>query len=134
MKKVLVDSSVWVAFFRGQETPETDILDYLLEEGLVCTTGLIMAEIIPSARTVKEFRLLQEHFQALPCLGDPPSMWPNIIEWQYKLKRKGIHGIGIADLIVAIVANEHDSAILTSDKHFKLAEQVMGLELVRSKE
>ncbi len=42
---VLVDSSVWIDYFRG--TGEE--LDYLIEEAVVATNELILAELVPLA-------------------------------------------------------------------------------------
>jgi predicted nucleic acid-binding protein len=40
---VLVDSSVWIAFFRG--TSDIPPLDWLIEEGLTVTNDIILAEL-----------------------------------------------------------------------------------------
>ena len=43
--KVLVDSSVWVAYFRGDG--DLRRMDWLIEEGLLVTNDLILAELVP---------------------------------------------------------------------------------------
>jgi len=128
--EVLVDSSVWVDFFKGNNLPATDVLDYLLKQNLVCTTGLIMAEIIPSTPSRKEFDKLREYFQALPYLHEPDDIWNSIIDWQFKLKSQGIHGVQIADFIIAATAKKNKRKILTRDKHFKLIAPVLKIELL----
>ena len=42
---ILVDSSVWIDYFRGGKNSE--ILDQFIEENLICINDLILAEIIP---------------------------------------------------------------------------------------
>jgi hypothetical protein len=132
VNEILVDSSVWIDFFRGKNFPETEALDYLLEENLVCTTGLIMAEIIPSAPTKSEFDKLRQYFQALPYLSEPDDMWNRIIDWRFRLKRSGVSGIQIADFIIAAIAKEHERAILTRDKHFGLIAPILKIKLLRT--
>lgn len=127
---VLVDSSVWVDFFHGRQTPEAETLDELLQEELVCTCRLIMAEIIPGANTEKEFHLLKDYFNALPLLEDPPEFWEQVLDWRFNLKREGVDGIAIADLMIAVLAREHECPLLTRDRHFRLMRPIMGLELV----
>lgn len=43
---ILVDSSVWVDYFRGTGL-SSDHLDLLIEENLVVTNDLILAELLP---------------------------------------------------------------------------------------
>jgi predicted nucleic acid-binding protein len=70
---VLVDSSIWVAYFRGISDLPT--LDWLIEEGLVVTNDIILAELTPALLVAqhamqnalalfsldKRFRLLSKH-------------------------------------------------------------------------
>jgi len=47
---VLVDTSVWIAFFREGSSSAARHLDVLLEEGEACICGLIEAELLPGLR------------------------------------------------------------------------------------
>jgi len=109
---ILVDTSVWLEFFRVKDSPYGETLDRLLEEERVCTTNLIKAEIIPGARTPKQFRELKDYFDALPLAREPASLWEEITEVQFRLNRRGINGISIPDLIIAIVAKANGKVIL----------------------
>lgn len=131
MSEVLVDSSVWIDYFRGTSSQEAAILDELLAEELVCLTGLIKAKIIPSAKTSKEAALISESFAALPLLSDPEDMWETIVDWRIVLRKKGISGISIADLIIAAVGYAHDKLILARDRHFELMKEELGISLFR---
>ena len=129
MSLVLVDTSAWIDFFRDDSSPYGVVVDALLQEGLVCTIGLVKAEILPGARTKKEFNLLKEYFNALPFLADSADMWDKVISGQCKLKQKGINGIGIPDLIVAITAMAHDVEVFSRDRHFVSIHEIIGLKL-----
>ena len=129
MSKVLVDSSAWIDFFRDDNSPYGMIVDALLHEELVCTSGLIKAEIVPGARTKKEFNLLREYFNILPLLEDPDNMWDEVIKAQRQLKQKGINGVGIPDLIVAVTALAHDVEVFSKDRHFGVMKKIIGLKL-----
>ncbi len=95
---------------------------------MVCTASLIKAEIIPSALNKKDFNRLSELFQALPVLKEPENYWNEIIFAQFTLKQKGIHGIGIPDLMIAILARTHEKEIFTKDRHFDLMKKPLGLK------
>jgi predicted nucleic acid-binding protein len=127
---ILVDTSVWLEFFRVRESPYADALDRLLEEGRVCTANLIKAEIIPGARTPKQFRELKEYFDVLPLATEPASLWEEIMDAQFRLKRTGINGISVPDLIIAVVAKANEKVIFTKDSDFRLIQRVVPVELL----
>jgi predicted nucleic acid-binding protein len=43
---ILVDSSVWIDYFRGKDTRQTDKLDLLLGSQLLATGDLILTEVL----------------------------------------------------------------------------------------
>lgn len=130
MSDILVDTSVWLEFFRVQDSPYGEALDQLLEEERVCTSDLIKAEIIPGARTPKQFRELKEYFDALPLAREPASLWEEIIDVQFRLKRRGINGISIPDLIIAVVASANDKVVFTKDSDFRLIQRGLPVTLL----
>jgi len=128
MSLVLVDTSSWIEFFRTNNSPYGVVVDALLRENLVSINGLIKAEILPGARSKKEYHLLRDYLAALPCLADPEDMWDRIIECQRKLKQKGINGVGIPDLIVAVTAMAHGIKVYSKNSHFKQMEKHLALK------
>lgn len=128
MSDILVDTSVWLEFFKVEASPYAQTLDQILEEGRACTTNLIKAEIIPGARTPRQFRELKEYFDALPLATEPASLWEEIMDVQFRLKRKGVNGISIPDLMIAVVANANGKVVFTKDSDFRLIQR--GLPIV----
>ncbi|MGB4780766.1 type II toxin-antitoxin system VapC family toxin [Candidatus Methylomirabilis sp.] len=130
MSDILVDTSVWLEFFRAKDSPYAEALDRLLEDERVCTSDLIKAEIVPGARTPKQFRELKEYFDALPLATEPASLWEEIMEVQFRLKRRGINGISIPDLMIAVVANANGKVVFTKDSDFRLIQRGLSIELL----
>lgn len=130
MSDILVDTSVWLEFFRAKDSPCAEALDRLLEDERVCTSDLIKAEIVPGARTPKQFRELKEYFDALPLATEPASLWEEIMEVQFRLKRRGINGISIPDLMIAVVANANGKVVFTKDSDFRLIQRGLSIELL----
>jgi predicted nucleic acid-binding protein len=60
----LVDSSVWIDYFRGRATAATDLLDRLLGSERLLTGDLILAEVLQGFRSERDFR------RALSLLGE----------------------------------------------------------------
>lgn len=123
--KVLLDSSVWVAYFRG--TRDLSTVDLLIEEALVVTNDLILAELTPQLLVHGEKRLV-----ALLYDVERPAMsidWDGIIKLQVTCIRNGINKVGIPDLIIAQHAIQHNLTLFTLDKHFALISRHTPLRL-----
>lgn len=52
---ILVDSSVWIDYFRGVMSPQTDRLDSLFGQELLVTGDLIVAEVLQGFLPESEF-------------------------------------------------------------------------------
>jgi len=53
---VLIDSSVWIDYFRAAE--DLDVVDFPIEENLVATNDLVLAELTPALQIQKQSRLI----------------------------------------------------------------------------
>lgn len=53
---ILVDSSVWIDFFRGRPSRETDILDELLGQEPLLIGDLVLAEVLQGFSADRDFK------------------------------------------------------------------------------
>lgn len=122
---VLVDTSIWIDYFRdGNGSPD---LDALIDENIVATNDIILAELIPYLKIkkqIKVIKLLQEIIR-LPLQVN----WEEIIEFQVKCLRSGAIGVGIPDLMIAQNARANSCKVYSLDKHFQLLNQVIKVKL-----
>lgn len=123
--KVLVDSSVWVAYFRG--AAGVAAVDWLIEEGLVVTNDLILAELTPPllVRGERKLASLLLEIERPPLTLD----WDDIIQLQVTCIRNGINKVGIPDLIIAQHAMQNNLSLYSLDKHFVLLSKHVHLNL-----
>lgn len=123
--KVLVDSSVWIGYFRSGEWGE--IVDTLIEENLLVINDLILTELIPFLQVQNQQRVIQllKTIERLPLQIN----WEELIVMQTSAIQKGLNGVGIPDLILAQNAIQRDVHIFSSDKHCALLKQVTALKL-----
>ena len=123
--KVLIDSSVWVAYFRG--VGDVTTVDWLIEEGLIVTNDLIRAELTPPLLVRGERKLvgLLREIECVPLTLD----WDGIIDMQLTCLRNGINKIGIPDLIIAQHAIQNNLSLFSLDKHFAFLGRHMPLNL-----
>lgn len=122
--RVLVDSSVWIDYFRSGDNSSR--LDNLINENLLVINDIVLAELIPYLRIKKQtsvIKLLYEINQ-LPLVIN----WDEIITFQTKCLKSGANGIGIPDLIIAQNACQNDCSIYALDKHFKLLNQQLKVK------
>ena len=102
-------------------------LDFLIDENLLVTNDIILAELIPFLKIRNQATVitLLQKINRLPLQID----WSEIIEFQVKCLRNGANGIGIPDLIIAQNAKDNNCEIYSLDKHFHLLNQVVDLKL-----
>ncbi len=129
MDYVLVDSSAWIDFFKFPQSIYAQVLDQLLDSNQVCICGLVLAEIVPSVRTEQQVEDLKSYFYALKILPDPVDLWNKIIKLQFLLKKRGVNGMSIPDLIIALTAHESDVRILTKDRDFLQIQKVISINI-----
>ncbi len=122
---VLVDSSLWIDYFRG--TGQTDPLDFLIEEDRIVTNDLILAELLPPLYLQKNRSLiaLLREIKRRPM----DIRWDEIIRLQISCLRHGINGVGIPDLLVAQNAIQGDLLLMSRDKHFSLIARHTSLNM-----
>lgn len=116
MSGILVDTSVWIAYFRGDEY--TRRLDEDIDANIICTNELILSELLPLIRLKKENELAE-------ILGAVKKLpieinWEQIRDYQLINLQNGINKVGIPDLIIYQNAIITGAILLTLDKHFQL--------------
>ncbi len=125
MKSVLVDTSVWVDYFRDANSSAD--LDDLISENLIVTNDIILAELIPFLKVKKQLPVVKLLYEVnrLPMQIN----WKEIIEFQVRCMKAGSNGVGIPDLIIAQNAKSNNCEIYSLDKHFQLLNQVIKVKL-----
>ncbi|WP_040479320.1 PIN domain-containing protein [Mariniradius saccharolyticus] len=126
--KVLVDSSVWIEYFKLGNIP---MLDFLLTEDLVCTNDLILTELVPSLTHQKRNDIIV----SLRSLERIPLRinWQGIQHVQYLNILNGVNKVGIPDLIILQQTIDEKISLFTFDKHFSLMKGHLEFELISSR-
>ena len=116
MKNILVDSSVWIEYFRGKK--EAAVLDELIDRNQLCINNLILSELIPFLRIKKENALIKILMTVKNI--NIKIDWEEIIDFQEINLRNGLNKIGIADLIIVQNVRDNDLRLYSLDKHFEM--------------
>jgi len=123
--EVLVDTSIWIDYFRGGDSSKD--MDFLIDENVIVANDIILAELIPYLKIKKQTKVVKLlHEVNLVPLN---IHWEEIIEFQVKCLKAGANGIGLPDLIIAQNAKQNNCMIYSLDKHFRLLNQVLKVNL-----
>jgi len=123
--KVLVDTSVWIYYFRGGN--DSGHLDFLIDENLLVTNDLILAELIPYLRIQNQKKIINLIYNINQLVLS--VNWNQIIDYQYKCLKNGLNGVGIPDLLIAQNAKQNSCEIYSLDNHFHLMKEILSLQI-----
>ena len=129
---VIVDTSVWVDFFRGKATPQVATLERLLAESEdVCICGIILAEVLQGIREDSDYARTHSRFNAFLFLEMTRGTFVRSAQIYRGLRRRGITISKPVDCMIAGVAIEHNVALLHNDGDFDPIEEFCGLKVVK---
>ena len=123
---VLVDSSIWIDYFRGDKN--SDKLEYFIDENILVINDLILTELIPFLK-IKQQRKIINLLNAIYKL-ELNINWGQLIDYQHKCLKKGINGVGIPDLVIVQNAIQNQCELYTLDNHFKMIQQSINLKMI----
>jgi hypothetical protein len=122
---ILVDSSIWIEYFRSGKNSKK--LDLLIDENFIATNDLILAELVPFLKMRNQQKVINLLYdiKKLNLLID----WNQIIAFQFKCLENGLNGISIPDLIIAQNAKQNRCEIYSLDSHFRLMKDILDLQI-----
>lgn len=125
---ILVDSSVWIDYFRGVASPETDKLDVLLGREPVAVGDIILAEVLQGFTRERDFRQALSLFRSLESLhigGDEIA-----VQAARNFRELRTRGVTVRKTIDTLIATRciHDNIpLLFSDRDFDPFVEHLGL-------
>ena len=118
---VLVDTTVWIDFFRDRPEPHVAHLQNLIENNEdICLCGVILAEVLQGIRLDSDYRKTKDYFSSLVLLPMQPATFVRAAEIYRSLRKKGITIQKPVDCMIASVAIEHNLPLLHNDRDFDL--------------
>lgn len=130
---MVVDTSVWVDYFNGRASRETDILHQALGSREVIVGDLVLAEVLQGFRKDQHFkqaRTLLRPFPVVTMVG--PRLAIRTAENYRELRRRGVTVRKTIDVMIGTYCIENRLPLLYSDKDFDPMVKHIGLERVRA--
>lgn len=119
MGRFLVDTSVWIDFFRGALTKAAH---KTVTEGirldLVSITDVIRHEVLVGAGSESHYKILSRLLQPLQCLRIADGDLAIFDKFAWDLKMKGLKG-KYSDLSIAFIAMRHSLPVFAFDDYFR---------------
>ena len=128
---ILVDSSVWIDYFRGTRNEQTDLLDALLSSEPVAVGDLMLAEVLQGFNSERDFNQAKN---VLLSLHQVDIRGTEIaIQAARNFRTLRLHGVTVRktiDVLIATRCIESDLLLLHSDRDFDAFEKHLGLRVV----
>ncbi len=128
---ILVDSSVWIDYFRGAPTKQTDRLDSVLDREPVVIGDLILVEVLQGFVADRDFQKAKSLFAPLTLieLGGADIAYRAAANYR-KLRKAGATVRKTIDAVIATRCIQDRYTLLHDDKDFQPFVEHLGLRSV----
>ncbi len=128
---ILVDTSVWIDYFRGGELPQTQTLTQAISRGDdLCVCGIVLTEILQGISSEKERHSVKTLLDTLIFLPMPKESFELAAQIYRQAKEKGQTIRNTTDCLIAACAISHKAPLLQNDKDYVVIARYSKLKLV----
>ena len=128
-ERILIDTSVWIDYFRNQSALFVDFVAKIVKNHEICVPRIALAELMQGAKSEKELSVIAEFMEAFTIIGQTDQTWVKSGRLSYELRKKG-KNVNLTDCYIAVMAQENNCAVFTLDRHFKDIRTHMGIHLI----
>ena len=126
----MLDTSVLVALFRGEQSPAVQRLERLEQDGTPLHIPTVcVQELLQGARSKREWAQLHDNLTTQRILSpvDPLATHVEAARIYYDCRRQGITTRGPVDCLIAQLTLERDAFLLHDDADFERIKEVRPL-------
>jgi predicted nucleic acid-binding protein len=128
---ILVDSSAWIDFFRGQDAPHVQQLEQAIRNRRdLAICGIILTETLQGIRNDTRYRQVKAHFSSLILLPMEQPVFIGAADIYRTLRKQGQTIRKTNDCIIAATAIHYPSQLLHNDRDFVVLSRHTPLELL----
>jgi hypothetical protein len=115
--KVLIDTSIWIDYFKGQDKNISEKVKDLVISLRAVLCGVVLSELLSGIRKARDRETLKGVIDAIDYIEVSKSTWVLAGETFSKLRQRGLT-IPLTDLVVSSLARENDYELWSHDSHF----------------
>jgi hypothetical protein len=125
---ILIDSSVWIDYFRGQSNRQTQLLDSLLGKEPLAVGDLILTEVLQGFTSEREFNQARRLMSSLVMveLGGQDIAVQAAKNFR-TLRARGVTVRKTIDVVIATRCIANQMPLLFGDRDFEPFVQYLGL-------
>jgi len=130
---ILVDSSVWIDYFNGNKTAQTDWLDASLGNRPIIMGDLIITEVLQGFHNDKDFKIARDLLLGIPFMpmvGQSLAL-ESAMNCRF-LRRKGVTVRKTIDVMIGTFCIHHQIALLHDDRDFDQMVIFLGLDTIET--
>jgi predicted nucleic acid-binding protein len=130
---ILVDTSVWIDYFNGHDTTQTDWLDSALGNIPVIMGDLILTEVLQGFHDDKDFKIAKNLLLSIPfmpMLGQQLAI-ESAMNYRY-LRKKGVTVRKTIDIMIGTFCIHYKIPCLYQDKDFDPMVKFLKLKTVET--
>jgi predicted nucleic acid-binding protein len=130
---VIVDTTVWIDYFRGTENAETAWLGNHLERERLGLTDFILCEVLQGIRDPNEFALAQsELLRFVVFMNGGAEIAVAAAKNYCYLRERGYTTRKTIDCLIGTFCLQEGHALLHRDRDFGPFESVLGMKVVHA--
>ncbi len=116
---ILVDSSVWIDYFNGKRSWQTDLLDHMLSNVPIIMGDLILTEVLQGFKSDKDYETAKNYLNELPFrqMGGYNVAIQSAQNYR-KLRKAGVTVRKTIDIIIATFCIVEGLTLLHDDRDF----------------
>ena len=128
---VIVDTTVWVDYFRGAENPETDWLNTELDRQRLGLTDIILCEVLQGVRDDLVAKEVEGHLLMLEVFETGSVALAREAARNYRaLRSRGRTVRRTIDCLIATFCLREQHSLLHRDRDFDSFEKVLKLSVI----
>jgi len=128
---ILVDSSVLIDYFNGNENWQVEKLDEILGKEIIVIGDYILVEVLQGFRNDVDYDIARNVLNSFPCFNICGEEIAIKAAGNYRaLRKKGVTVRKTIDVIIGTFCIENELQLLHNDKDFFPLEKHLGLQSV----
>jgi predicted nucleic acid-binding protein len=128
---ILVDSSVWIGYFNGKKTSQTDWLYSSLGNTPIIMGDLILTEVLQGFQRDKDFKVARDLLLGMPfmAMGGRALALESAVNYR-SLRKKGVTVRKTIDVMIGTFCIHYKLPLLHDDKDFDPMVTFLGLKTI----
>ena len=128
---IIVDSSIWIDYFNGKITPQTDWLDSSLGNTPIVMGDLILTEVLQGFQNDKDFRVAKDLLWGMPfmAMGGRELALQSAMNYR-SLRKKGVTVRKTIDVMIGTFCIHYQLPLLRDDRDFDPMVRFLGLKVI----